>query len=132
MGNRVKGDNDFIHCDDGSDVDELWISEKPATGESIEVQYLGTHDNLDDDTDVTTVPDRHLDLIVLSVRKTTYHELARSESADPDPTSLQSGTLELNAFRADRDYRKKLEMFLAAESESTVTPWGMDQYDRVY
>ncbi|MEA3438859.1 MAG: hypothetical protein U9R58_01095 [Chloroflexota bacterium] len=117
---------------DESDSAELWISKNPAASETIAVCYLGDHPSLDDDTDTCTVLDRHLELIVLFVRWTSYQELASTESADPDPTSLSMGTLELNAYRAKREYRTKLADWKAAESDSASAHWRMDGWDRVY
>ena len=128
----IPGFYDIIRRDDATDFPELWISEKPTTGEDIIFYYLGNHASLDDDTDVCTVPDVHLELLVLFVRWATYQELASKASADPDPTSLAMGTLELNAFRANREYRTKLKQWLAAESESNISSWTMDKYDQVY
>ena len=127
-----EGYYDIVHRDDKTDVNEIWISEKPTTGEDIEIVYSGEHDLLDDDSDVFTVLDRHLELIVLFVRWTAYQELATEESSNPDPTSLQSGTLELNAFRAKREYRTKVRDWKAAESESATATWRMDRFDRTY
>jgi hypothetical protein len=128
----LEGFYDIFHRMDQSDAPELWISAKPTTGESIEVHYLGEHDYLDDDSDTVTVLDRHLELIVLFVRWAAYQELASSESADPDPTSLGMGTLELNAYRARRDYRLLLSKMQTAESQSKSSTWKMDKSDRVY
>ena len=132
MSDDISGFYDIVRRQDASDVSELWISEKPATGESIAVYYLGEHDSLDDDSDTCTVLDRHLELIVLFVRYASFQELASTESADPDPTSLGMGTLELNAFRARREYRTMRDQFLLAESESKSAIWTMDKFDRVY
>lgn len=129
---QVDGYYDIVRRDDSGDVDEIWISENPTAGEEIEIIYLAEHAFLDDDSDECSVLDRHLELIVLFVRWTAYQELASSESSDPDPTSLQSGTLELNAFRAERAYRSMLKRISAAESESAAATWSMDRFDRVY
>lgn len=113
----------------------LYISEKPATGEDIIVTYDGEHYYLDDDdTDELTVMERHLDLIILYVRMSAYQELATTESGDPDPTTLMSGTLELNAFRASREYRIALAAFLKKDSptSSATAQWKMDNQDRIY
>jgi hypothetical protein len=126
------GHYDIIHRHDQSDASELWISESPSAGENIAIQYLGVHAYLDDGTDTCTIPDRHLELVVLFVRWAAYQELASTESADPDPTSLGMGTLELNAYRAKREYRTKLNDWKEAESGSATAPWSMDRWDRVY
>ena len=71
-------------------------------------------------------------MIVLFVRMAAFQELATTESADPNPESIISGTLELNAFRAERSYRKQLDEFKKSESESVKAKWSLDGYDRVY
>lgn len=129
---NTTGYYDIVHRDDGTDVNEIWISEEPATGEDIEIIYLAEHASLDDDSDEATVLDRHLELVVAFVRWTCYQELALTESSNPDPTSLQSGTLELNAFRARRDYRTMLRDWKAAEAETASASWSMDKFDRTY
>jgi len=124
---------DVLKHRDFEDPDELIISTKPSTGESIEVIYQAHHVFLDDDdTDKITVPERHLELIVLFARMAAYQELASTESSDPNPESKLSGTLELNSFKAERAYRKQLDEFKAAGSESGQVKWSMDDYDRVY
>lgn len=132
MPDENPGFYDVVRRLDASGVNELWLSEKPATGEAIAVYYLGEHDSLNDDGDTCTVLDHHLEIIVLIVRWAAYQELATTESADPAPTSLGMGSLELNAYRAKREYRTKLREWKATESESTTTPWQMDSYDRIY
>jgi hypothetical protein len=123
---------DIMRRDDQSNLPEIWITDKPSSGENIELIYLCEHALLDDDSDTATILDRHLELIVLFVRWCCYQELATEESADPDPTSLSLGTLELNAFRAKREYRIKLKQISAAEAESASATWRMDKHDRVY
>lgn len=113
----------------------LFISEEPSTGEDIIVIYDGEHTFLDDDdTDELTVLERHLDLVILYVRMAAYQSLATVESANPDPTGLMSGTLELNAFRASREYRISLAAFKKKDTpdSSIVTEWKMDTDDRIY
>jgi hypothetical protein len=69
------------------------------------------------------------ELGVLFVRWAVYQELAASESSDPDPTSLVSETLELNASQAERLYRKQLQEALLAEGDGGVVAW---EVGRVY
>ena len=126
-----EGYYDFIKRD-ASDSSQLLISEKPAAGETITVEYLGDHDFPDEDADVITVPDRNLELIVLFVRWTCILELASEEQKNPDPTTLNMNTLELNQFRAERAYKSKLEEIKIAESASGTVHWRMDENDRVY
>jgi hypothetical protein len=123
---------DILLPEDQSDLPQILLSAEPAAGEQITIHYLAEHPSLDDDADITTVPDRRLELIVLFVRWAAYQELASSESADPDPTNLAMGTLELNAYRARREYRKLLADWKAAGSKSARAVWRMDKHDRIY
>jgi hypothetical protein len=111
---------------------QLYISEEPGAGETITITYNGEHNALSGGSDVTTILDRHLPLISLFVRWRCWAELATTEGANPDPIKLLSATQEVNAYRAERAYRKALEEAKAAESESRAQPWGMDGFDRVY
>jgi hypothetical protein len=118
-----------------NDLDVLYISQKPDDGESIELTYNAYHAYLDDDdTDALTVPEEHLELIILYVRWATYQELATTESASPDPTTSMSSALEMNVERAERAYSKKLSSYKesASASASASAQWEMDRFDRIY
>ena len=117
---------------DASDPGQLWISAVPTASEDINIVYLGDHAYLDDDADTETIPDRHLELIMLYVRWAAFQELATTESSNPDPTSLALSTLELNAYRAQRLYLQSLDKAERLESKSASTPWSMDKWDRAY
>ena len=43
-----------------------------------------------------------------------------------------SSTLELNAARAERAYRKILSTYKESESKSALAYWDMDRVDRIY
>ena len=105
-----------------------------ATGITILiVTYLAYHSYFDDDdTDVLTIPEEHLELIILYVRWACFQELASEESASPDPTTLMASTLALNASRAERAYRKQLGVYKTSRSESATAKWTMDDHDRIY
>jgi hypothetical protein len=117
---------------DPEDDSELWISEAPEAGQTITVEYHGDHDYPDLDADLLTVRDRHLELLALFVRWCTLQELASEEAKDPDPTTLNINTLELNAFRAERAYKGRLEEVKRSEQESDTARWTMDKHDQVY
>jgi hypothetical protein len=118
---------------DASNPPQLYISAQPADGESIAVSYYGEHNALSDSGDVTTILERHEHLIALFVRWKCWSELALTEGADPDPIKLLSATQEVNAYRAERAYRKALAEAKAAESQAAVSsPWRMDKWDRGY
>ena len=58
--------------------------------------------------------------------------LGALEGASPDPTNLFSSTFQVNTYCAKRAYRKHLKLTTAAESESVLLGWDMDEHDRVY
>jgi hypothetical protein len=132
----------FIQEGDGTS--QIWISEKPTTDEEIEIWYNGKHDYLTSGSeDETTVPERHYELLVLFVMWAAWHyqgvfpvtrvlSPGAQEGASPDPTNLFSSTFQVNAYRAERAYRKHLKETIAAESESVLLEWDMDEQDRVY
>jgi len=68
----------------------LWISADPLVNEDINLIYQGDHAYLDDDADVVTVIDRHLELIMLYVRWAAFQELATTESSNPYASNLAS------------------------------------------
>lgn len=121
---------------DGSEV-ELWLSGTiggcpPGLLADCRCACQADHAYLDDDSDAATLPERHLELVMLYVRWAAFQELASSESADPDPTSLAISTLELNAYRAQRLYLAALQETRRAESESRTIVWRLDRYDPIY
>jgi hypothetical protein len=82
---------------DDSDASELWICTKLVTDEETEVFYLGDHASLEFDTDVTTVPELHFELITIFVRLTAWQEISLNEGMNPSPTELLSSSMEVNA-----------------------------------
>ena len=123
----------FIQTSQDNDYPELWISEKPSSGETITVIYHATHDFLDDDdSDLNTVPESHLELVILFVRWAAFQSLSSVENASPDNRTSTSSTLELNASRAEGVYRKMLQEIKEAGSTSAAANWRMDRYDRIY
>lgn len=89
---------------------------------------------LDDEGGVCSLPDRHLELVVLYVRWAAFQELAAQQSADPDVnysgsiTSSAMSALELNAQRAEGSYRFALARAVRAAAESGAVVWKMDKW----
>lgn len=103
-----------------------------ATGAKTAVTYLADHDYPDDDADAITVPDLHIELLVLFVRMAALQEAHHKETRNPMTNVLLVGTLSLDASRAEREYRTKIEQFLAAwQPGSGMVSWG-DDIGRVY
>ena len=82
-----------------------------------------THASLDDDGDTATLPDRHLELLVLFVNWASLQELASTEARNPDPSTLAMSTLDTAAGRAEHAYRKQVELALRHDSLSASIAW---------
>lgn len=123
---------DILWKGDDSTADLLVVSDEIATGEHIAVEYTQDHALFADDETDTTVPDRHLELLVLFVRVCAYQERAAKEAANPTRDTLILSTLELNVSRAEREYKARLDQLKAAAAESGRAQWRMDKNDRVY
>jgi hypothetical protein len=123
---------DVVHRSDAGNLDELWISQKPATGQTITIEYLGDHDLVDDDTDTISIKDLHLEVIVLHSRWSALQALASGEAANPDPNNVMLDRYEANVSRAERAYYRKIEELRKVEAESGMNAWPMDKWDRVY
>jgi len=96
-----------------------------ATDAQVHITHHADHYYPEDDTELMTVPNGHLELIVLFVRMVALMDIAMQESQDTRTNSLVVGTLSLNANRAEREYRGKLEKYLAAASVgSQVMQWA--------
>ena len=60
------------------------------TGEKVNVTYQASQDSLDDDGDVCTVPDRHLDLLVLFCKWAAFRARRGNRPPVPVPEAIQS------------------------------------------
>jgi len=123
---------DVVHRSDAGNADEIWISQKPAAGQTITIEYLGDHDLVDDDTDAISIVDLHLEVIVLHARWSALQALASGEAANPDPNNVMLDRYEANVSRAERSYYRKIDELRKVEAESGMNAWPMDKWDRVY
>ncbi len=123
---------DVVHRSDAGNADEIWISRKPAAGQTITIEYLGDHDLVDDDTDAISIVDLHLEVIVLHARWSALQALASGEAANPDPNNVMLDRYEANVSRAERSYYRKIDELRKVEAESGMNAWPMDKWDRVY
>jgi hypothetical protein len=124
-----EGYYDLFEPGDAGAVPQLCLSGDIQNGEA-SIIYQAQHAYLDDDADECSLPDPHLELIVLFCRWAANQELASTESADPDPKSLAMSTLELNAYRAERAYRQSLKDYQRG-AESGRGEWN-GEVERVY
>jgi len=97
---------DGYYCVRGDDPPAtLVIGAKPSTGETIGLTYLADHTALTADNSVLTVPDRHLEGLVLFVRWKAECELAiaegrRVQSRSPTDSFLREFGLAERAARS--------------------------------
>lgn len=124
---------DALHFYNG-DYYDLWgdppatlvIGPSPSAGESIEITYAADHDFPDDDADTITLPDRHLELIVLFVRWAAAQEREASEASDPDPTTILLTMLSQATARAERAYKARLDEYKKQSGQPTrFVRWDM-------
>ncbi len=87
---------------DVSDV--LIFARSPVSGESYTVWYYATHTALASDSDVLTVPDRDLDLLIGYVKWQAYLRRLTDEEASPTADQPYLDTLRLNASSAKSAY----------------------------
>jgi hypothetical protein len=118
---------DVIRREDGSAADEFWLSDLPQAGDEIHLEYLASHASLDDDGDTASLPDAHLELLVLFVNWASLQELASSEARNPDPSTLAMSTLDSAASHAERAYRKQVELTQRHESLSALITWDSER-----
>jgi hypothetical protein len=123
---------DIVHRTDAANADEIWITEVPTGTGAITLEFMGDHVMLDEDTDVTDIPDLHLELITQHVRWSSIQALASAEAGNPDPNNVMLDRYEANATRAERTFYKKVEELQKLETESGMQPWAMDKWDRAY
>ena len=123
---------DVVHRTDAGNLDEVWISQKPAAGQTITVEYLGDHDLVDDDTDTTSILDLHLEVLILHVRWSATQAMATAEAANPDPNNIMMDRYEANVTRAERTFYRKIEELQKVLTESGMNVWPMDKWDQVY
>jgi hypothetical protein len=111
----------------------LILGEEPETGDQIYLTYSADHLLPTTDATSLTVPDTHLEAIKLFVMWQAVRELEFNEAAEPDKTSLLLGMLGLNAVRAERIYRVRLEEYKKTRAPGGYAgPWVADDFDRVY
>jgi hypothetical protein len=111
----------------------LVLGEEPATGENISLTYSAEHSLPTVDSAVISAPDHHLEAIKLFAIWQALHQLEMTEAFTPDKTTLLLNMLGINAFRAERAYRSKIQEYQEADSAAGVVgPWMMDSFDRVY
>ncbi len=105
----------------------LLIGAQPQSGSTIAVTYSADHDYPDADGDVLSVPDRHLELLVLFVRLAAYQEQLAVVSADDSASAYLLANLSLNVNRVEKEYKARLQEYQRASAPgSEVVAWAME------
>lgn len=133
---REDGYYDIVPRSDDTDLNELYISTKPAASETITVQYQALHDNSIAAAGTLTVPARHHYLLRAYARWKATEQRAANEEADPTSnSSLLMSQLQNNARRWKGEYLNALAKAIqAGQAQSQVVSWmGQGEVsDRVY
>jgi hypothetical protein len=130
-----EGYYDYIINGNDTDVDELWISEKPAASETIRVRYLAHHDLPDQTSDNLTVPDEHQYILRNYVLWRAAIQLKVVEEASPTSNSaLIMSQLAVNVDRMRRAYVDSLAKALYSISRSRPVSWlgSTNESSRIY
>jgi len=101
----------------------LWIGEEPGEGETIVITYQGDHFYPTDEDDVLTVPDGHIEGIVLFVVWKAAELLRAIESESPQTTTLLLTQFDMMVYRADRAYRTWMREVSRHRAESAIVSW---------
>ena len=102
----------------------LLIGLIPEEGQILRLVVEIAHPYLDGDEAITTVPDFHLELMVLFVRAAAMQEQLAHNAAQPELSSLLLSTLAANANRAINEYQQKKKEYLTALSNGgSIETW---------
>lgn len=131
---EVPGFYDFIkpNTNDSSNPPQLYVSDHTPASQTITLLCSADHTPLTASADVCTVLDRHIHLIGLFVRWKAYSERGAHDMADPSPLSNRFASMEIAVQRSEQAYRTSLNKAIAAEAESGIVSWKMDDLDRIY
>jgi len=109
------------------DLDWSWPSGRrlilgltPQEGERLGLTYEADHLYPADDQTALTVPDRHLELIVLFVRMAALQEQLAELGAQSLPPSSLLGVRALNAARARQEYLEALDQARKREGAGAI------------
>lgn len=108
----------------GTPPQTLIIGPDATTGQSIRVDYLADHAQPTADGDVLTIPDHHLEALILYCRWAAVQERAALEEQSPDSTTIMVTMLSQAAQRAALIYHAKLRELKANRyASSAIVRW---------
>lgn len=128
---------DIIRHSDVGDVDEIWMSKKPAASETITYTYAAHHDHALAAGGTITIPTRHHNILMNFVYWRASQELLSAEQQSPtSSSSLLMGQLANNADRQKRAYYASIAQALQGETGvSAQVHWrnqGQADLDKIY
>jgi len=113
--------------------DELWISEKPTTGETIRFIYEASHNYILTSGNTVTVPAHHEHLLILFVVWKAWLERTGKEEVDTQTTTLELSQYQANTNAAEKSYNTALAAAKKNEYQTSQhATWKMDEWDRIY
>lgn len=105
----------------------LIVGPDATTGETIRVDYLADHAYANEDEDVLTVPDSHLEALILFARVAALQALENREEQSPDPTTILVTMMSQAVQRATQQYHTKLRELKALRfTTSAVVQWTFE------
>jgi hypothetical protein len=108
----------------GSPPTTLWIGQEPDAGDVIVVTYEGDHFYPTEEDDTLTVPDGHIEALVLFVLWKAAEKLRDVEAADPQTTTLLLTQYDMMVFRAERAYWAWMRKAQDEVAESAIVSWS--------
>lgn len=102
----------------------LVLGSVPKGMEVLSVWITCAHSLLAQDADEISLPEHHLELIILFTRLLALQELAMGEAVDPSPTGVILTGLNSMAARAKQDYETTLAVYINCSSPGgSISKW---------
>jgi hypothetical protein len=102
-------DGQRVYYVEGSPPDRLYIGPTPAEGERIRLLYHADHLYPESDDDVLTVPEAHLESLLLYIRWAAHQELEMRHLKNPDLSTTALTVFSQAVARAQDAYTRYLE-----------------------
>ena len=125
----------IVSRDDDTDVNEIWISTKPADDDEINITYKAHHDNSIATNVAITIPDEHAHILRNYVVWRATLQLKFTEEAAPtSSSSLLMSQLAQSADRLQRQYTNSLAKALFEAQRTGIVSWAgqVPETSRIY
>ncbi len=129
--NDTEGFYDVIIRDDEAEPATLIISEKPAAGQVIVIEYLAIHAIPSSGTSTLTIPEEHEHIIILYAIYQAWRQLTSKEMISPTSDSSQvMAEMNINTSTALKDYQEALQTAKDQKTDGGINEnWLMDKWD---